>query len=192
MDSSCRVLLDMVAQYTGGLANQQARRFGEISVVHVDESILEGTNGTCAFQEEMRQVVESYGMSLRVVRLESAFSTEEDPNGTDGFEACCRSYEIHGSKSSMEDMVRQVKLRLLRQAAMDQGATILMTGDSATRTAIHTLLEITQGRGYTLPFLVGPTSTTGYSGEWRERERESAYVYVYVYMCMLDNVKTDW
>ncbi|RKP14733.1 hypothetical protein BJ684DRAFT_18886 [Piptocephalis cylindrospora] len=161
---SSRVLLDMVAHYTGEHVNQQARRFGEISVVHVDESILEeDENASCStLRHDIQNVVDSYGMRLSVVALPSAFSTTDDPDGRRGFEKCRQSYSSNGSKSSEEDLVRQIKMHLLRQVALEQGATILLTGDSATRTAIHTLLEITQGRGYTLPFLVGPTSTTGY------------------------------
>jgi hypothetical protein len=109
----------------------------------------------------MEAAVRACGFGWSVVPLHRAYETESE---TDAVAALRAALDALRTVSAREDLVRQLRVHVLAEAARRGGHAKLLLGDTATRLAVQTLTETARGRAALLPLSIAfqqPCRTPG-------------------------------
>lgn len=133
-----RVLLDLIFDFH--LARNIRDKFGEIIIVHIDESSVIPEN---CFRDYISSLAQKYGAHAEIINIYDGF-----PGGREGFLG--RLSDIQ-SLTAKEDFLMQTKQKLIFEISNNLECSFLAMGDSATRLAVKSVGYLSMGRGYSLP-----------------------------------------
>ncbi|ELR22771.1 uncharacterized protein ACA1_149390 [Acanthamoeba castellanii str. Neff] len=158
---SSRALLHGVAQCTMG---RGTKALYDVHVLHIDQSRITGIPDADRVeqQEEMKRVVESYGLRLDILPLEAvtslpgvvpegAVKEKEEKEEEDSGLQLQRLFDRTTTLTSREDLLAYLRTHLLASVAAQREASWVCVGDSATRIAVDMIADTCKGRAFGLP-----------------------------------------
>lgn len=158
---SSRALLHGVAQCTMG---RGTKALYDVHVLHIDQSRITGIPDADRVeqQEEMKRVVESYGLRLDILPLEAVTSLPgvvpegavkemEEKEEEDSGLQLQRLFDRTTTLTSREDLLAYLRTHLLASVAAQREASWVCVGDSATRIAVDMIADTCKGRAFGLP-----------------------------------------
>ncbi|PVU92487.1 hypothetical protein BB561_003803 [Smittium simulii] len=174
---SSRALLELACRFqTPSETGKLHQKYTDLQIAHIDETALFPDINEPA----IISIIETYSFKSNTNKLEDIFSIDEYSNyfqTTDlsSSSNCILSHinpDIQSSPknllinlfkniksvTSREYMLTHIKNYLILKLAKSAGCQIAVVGDSSTKIAFNSILGISQGRGFSMPFDVSGES----------------------------------
>ncbi|KAJ3394050.1 Cytoplasmic tRNA 2-thiolation protein 2 [Lobulomyces angularis] len=153
------------------------KKFADVEIINIDESSMDDRNIEVA--KKISEVANKSNFNYTQLKLESILegcSQEfkkhllfdgENPNSTSLLASNEEVFKHYissiQSKDSVQDSIKNIKLRLILQHAKDRNCGLIFFGDNSTRIACQSIAMASKGRGYSFPIDFS-LSTSWYNG----------------------------